>query len=417
MTSVNVAVCGSVDSGKSTLLGVLKTGQLDNGNGFAREQIITLKHERESGRTSNVNLILVPNPKPMEGQIGQLRLLDLAGHEKYLRTTLRGLTNYYPDYAILVISSVKGLTQITRDHFSICRNLNIPVIIVVTKIDICPAEVLQQTMESIRLLTKMMQIKFMYEFSDESTAKKALDAFTINPTSVVPLIKISNVKGDGIDILKYALFNLQDINITSIKRNQSIQKFAEKQGFKQLFFVYTPYFVKGVGIVLHGINKMGPITVGDKIWVGPISGLGRYIEVRVRSIHNDFTQSIEVLESGKCGCLAIKSIDPKIELYKRMFNHGRVVTDKPLLVNKIKADIFIMNHSTTINQNYTTYIHCANVSVTAKLIEGDNFPLRSQKISSVVFEFITPQFIYPDAKLLFRDGNIKGIGVVREIFV
>jgi len=43
-----------VDAGKSTLLGVLTHGELDNGRGFARQKLFRHKHEMESGRTSSV---------------------------------------------------------------------------------------------------------------------------------------------------------------------------------------------------------------------------------------------------------------------------------------------------------------------------------------------------------------------------
>lgn len=45
---------GNVDAGKSTLLGVLTHGELDNGRGFARQKLFRHKHEMESGRTSSV---------------------------------------------------------------------------------------------------------------------------------------------------------------------------------------------------------------------------------------------------------------------------------------------------------------------------------------------------------------------------
>uniref|UniRef100_A0A3B3CVW6 Tr-type G domain-containing protein n=1 Tax=Oryzias melastigma TaxID=30732 RepID=A0A3B3CVW6_ORYME len=51
---VRVAVVGNVDAGKSTLLGVLTHGELDNGRGFARQKLFRHKHEMESGRTSSV---------------------------------------------------------------------------------------------------------------------------------------------------------------------------------------------------------------------------------------------------------------------------------------------------------------------------------------------------------------------------
>lgn len=49
-----MAVVGNVDAGKSTLLGVLTHGELDNGRGHARQKLFRHKHEMESGRTSSV---------------------------------------------------------------------------------------------------------------------------------------------------------------------------------------------------------------------------------------------------------------------------------------------------------------------------------------------------------------------------
>ncbi|VDP64612.1 unnamed protein product [Schistosoma mattheei] len=53
-SNVRVAVVGNVDAGKSTLLGVLTHGELDNGRGLARLRLLRHKHEAESGRTSSV---------------------------------------------------------------------------------------------------------------------------------------------------------------------------------------------------------------------------------------------------------------------------------------------------------------------------------------------------------------------------
>ena len=43
-----------MDAGKSTLLGVLTHGELDNGRGMARQKLFRHKHEMETGRTSSV---------------------------------------------------------------------------------------------------------------------------------------------------------------------------------------------------------------------------------------------------------------------------------------------------------------------------------------------------------------------------
>ena len=49
-----IAVVGNVDAGKSSLLGVLTRGRLDDGRGRARVSLFRHKHEAESGRTSSI---------------------------------------------------------------------------------------------------------------------------------------------------------------------------------------------------------------------------------------------------------------------------------------------------------------------------------------------------------------------------
>ena len=41
-------------SGKSTLVGVLTSGQLDNGRGLARSRVFRMKHESETGKVDEI---------------------------------------------------------------------------------------------------------------------------------------------------------------------------------------------------------------------------------------------------------------------------------------------------------------------------------------------------------------------------
>lgn len=52
---IRVAVLGNADAGKSTLLGVLTQGSLDNGRGRARLNMFRHLHEIQSGRTSSIS--------------------------------------------------------------------------------------------------------------------------------------------------------------------------------------------------------------------------------------------------------------------------------------------------------------------------------------------------------------------------
>lgn len=57
---IRVAVSGSVDVGKSTLVDVLiGSGAVDNGRGLARVQVFTHNHEVESGRTMVVDQAII----------------------------------------------------------------------------------------------------------------------------------------------------------------------------------------------------------------------------------------------------------------------------------------------------------------------------------------------------------------------
>ena len=51
---LKIAMVGNVDAGKSTLVGVLTKGELDDGNGSSRTKILNFNHEQESGRTSSI---------------------------------------------------------------------------------------------------------------------------------------------------------------------------------------------------------------------------------------------------------------------------------------------------------------------------------------------------------------------------
>jgi|TARA_B110000285_G_C14978005_1_gene539898 GTPase len=44
-TDVRIAVVGNVDSGKSTLVGVLTKGIADDGRGYARTKVFNFNHE------------------------------------------------------------------------------------------------------------------------------------------------------------------------------------------------------------------------------------------------------------------------------------------------------------------------------------------------------------------------------------
>jgi elongation factor 1-alpha len=52
---IKIGLFGDENSGKSTLVGVLVNGNLDNGEGSARANMFRFQHEMQTGRTSSIN--------------------------------------------------------------------------------------------------------------------------------------------------------------------------------------------------------------------------------------------------------------------------------------------------------------------------------------------------------------------------
>ena len=149
---LRVAVVGNVDAGKSTLVGVM-TGPvsfLDDGRGLARSRVLRHKHEAETGRTSSIaedqhmrlntkglSLAAERHQKAVADAAETAKVvsfIDLAGHERYLRTTVYGLTAHEPDYVMVVVGANHGITRMTKEHVGMAIALNVPLFVVVTKV-------------------------------------------------------------------------------------------------------------------------------------------------------------------------------------------------------------------------------------------------------------------------------------------
>ena len=88
-------------------------------------------------------------------------LVDLCGHEKYLKTTINGLTGLSPYYFILfsdfgcvVVGANMGLQKMTREHIGLCLFLKIPFFMILTKVDLAPQNKYEETLTEIKKILK-----------------------------------------------------------------------------------------------------------------------------------------------------------------------------------------------------------------------------------------------------------------------
>lgn len=66
--------------------------------------------------------------------LSKLPLTDLAGHERYLKTTLYGLTSGAPSCVILMVGANAGLIGMSKEHLAISLALSVPVVVCITKV-------------------------------------------------------------------------------------------------------------------------------------------------------------------------------------------------------------------------------------------------------------------------------------------
>lgn len=235
MLELRAAVVGNVDAGKSTTLGVLTKGILDDGRGKARLEVFRHKHEVDSGRTSSIGqdvlgfdehghaILATPAKGSATGGMAKLSseeiclrsdkvvtFMDLAGHEKYLKTTMFGLTGHSPDYAMLIVGANAGVIGMAREHLALAFALNVPLMVLITKVDMCPAPVLKATQQQV--------IKVLKSSSSRRTpiTIASLDdvLFTVHNLQsqrLCPVFSVSNVSGEGIDLVR-AFLHLLPIN-------------------------------------------------------------------------------------------------------------------------------------------------------------------------------------------------------------
>ncbi|XP_053315592.1 GTP-binding protein 2 [Spea bombifrons] len=413
---LRVAVLGNVDSGKSTLLGVLTQGELDNGRGRARLNLFRHLHEIQSGRTSSISFeILGFNSKGevvnysesrtaeqiCESASKMITFIDLAGHHKYLKTTIFGLTSYCPDFAMLVVSANTGIAGTTREHLGLAMALKVPFFLVVSKVDLCSASTVERTLRQLERTLKQPgcnKLPFMVRSDDDAVT--AAQQFAQSP-NITPIFALSSVSGESLDLLKVFLNILPPLT-NSREQEELMQQLPE-------FQVDEIYTVPEVGTVVGGTLYSGVCKEGEHLMVGPTDG-GLFLPLKVCSIQRN-RSACRVLRAGQAATLALGAFDRSL-LRKGMVLVGPEMM--PTVCWVFEAEIVLLFHATSCRRGVQVTVHVGNVRQTAVLehIHGKD-ELRTGEKALLRFRFIKhPEYLKPGTKLLFREGLTKGIGHV-----
>ena len=139
-------------------------------------------------------------PDIVENSDKIVHLLDMCGHEKYLKTTMFGLTSLYPDYAVIVIGGNMGISKMTKEHLGIAITLDLPLFVVFTKIDIAPANILNDNLKALAKIMKESCGKIPILIKENTNIEKIAEKITTG--KICPVFQISNATGDGFEVLR-----------------------------------------------------------------------------------------------------------------------------------------------------------------------------------------------------------------------
>lgn len=441
---ITLIVAGSADAGKSTFIGVMSKyislihgyapknadiNYLDDGNGRMRSTVANFTHEIESGKTSSVayNTLICNN---------KISLVDLCGQQKYLKTTISGITSSNADYAILVVAANRGFVDMTIEHLIMILMLKIPFMILITRVDL--VQDMEQYNNIIKFAVKNIQrkstrtiynpIKFDLTTNlnddsfDENLVFQTIDMMKNNK---IPIINISNTTGYNIKFMKSIFDNLAI-------RNRNPDFYDKKEG--SIFYIDHTYQVDGIGIVVSGYLRGAPIKKSSILSLGPYCK--GFIDVRVFSIHDNMRNEIDTLYDRQRGCLAIKLVTKLDHFTRKNIKKGMVLLTKNIISNErnickeFRCDMQVACSDRTtvsVNNGSCLIVNCGSIKQDAKII-FDKYTTNSKKETNimtltkgvlynnvkVVFNY-KGEFIEKGAEIIFRESNVNAKGIITEI--
>ncbi|MES1912631.1 MAG: hypothetical protein MHM6MM_004872 [Cercozoa sp. M6MM] len=457
LADVRIAVAGHVDAGKSTLVGVLTTGRLDDGRGSARASVCRHPHELRSGRTSarayallgfdrrracvNLSLLRASWDEILARSHSLVTFVDLAGHEKHLRSTVSGLTGCSGDAVLLVVGAAQGVSKMTREHVNVADALCLPMIVAVTKTDTAPKHKLRRTLRDVRALIGAKRCRFV-----NKSQKNTQNAESIVPhlklSQHVPVVLCSSVTGTGLEVLRSVLYAW-----TQHKADLHLDQHIDSDTDSALeLSIEESFLVQGVGVVVGGTVLRGTVSTGDKVLLGP-DEKGRFRQVTVRSLHFK-RRATSSVSAGQSATLALRGVK-RHELRKGMV----VLHSKALPEPVVEFDAWLAQQpgQQPLREGYELLAHAGTVRQTVTLLQcyppgsltpspsmtslntqallgsssSDDSDAEDTPTSSlserwrwrqrVRMRFRTPQYIRVGQRFVLRDGHTKALGEVVRI--
>jgi len=229
-----VGLAGHIDHGKTALVRALTGTDGDR-----------LPEEKRRGITIDLGFASLRAPGL------QIGFIDVPGHEKFVKNMLAGIGGI--DAVVLVVACDESVKPQTREHFAICNLLRIPAgLVALTKSDLVEPEMIDLVRMEVGELVRG-------SFLDGA-----------------PVVPVSSVSGEGLDLLKQALF-------------RTVQSVPDRTAAGRVFRmpIDRAFSIKGFGSVVTGTAVSGTLHSDDEVEVLPIDRRSRARNVEVHSERRD----------------------------------------------------------------------------------------------------------------------------------
>ena len=349
---LRVSLTGSTTSGKSTLLGTLATSTLDNGRGKSRLSLLKHPHEIASGVTSSVTSSLIGYQDVLLGDnrsIGHTDVInyasgnisswtdihaasgpgrlvflnDSAGHPRYRRTTVRGLVSWAPHWTVCCIaadndentSGRSGATasavdvlgsscaslDLSEAHLNLCLKLELPLVVVITKLDLASKNGLKVTLSKILSSLKSagrqpilastppgeeqqeLHLQSISQMDRKRTQNMLSPKSARDIRRIVPIVFTSAVTGAGVIQVHSLLRQLpifQESNFPQQLRSMHVTEHLPKKTFHvdEVFVPSNPHKTVAQdemsampSSIISGHLSYGTMSVGEEVLIGPFN--------------------------------------------------------------------------------------------------------------------------------------------------
>ncbi|HEY6118770.1 MAG TPA: selenocysteine-specific translation elongation factor [Pyrinomonadaceae bacterium] len=230
MKSVIVGTAGHIDHGKSALVRALTGKDPDR-----------LPEEKRRGITIDLGFADLPIEDVRVG------FVDVPGHERFVKNMLAGVHGI--DLVALVVAADEGVMPQTREHFEICRLLNVQGgLVIITKSDLVEEEMIELVKEDVK----------------ELIAGSFLDHG--------PLVITSAKTGSGLEELKATLHT----------HAHSVP--ARSSDLVPILPIDRAFTMRGFGPVVTGTLISGEIKEGMDLAILPV---GLNVRVRGLQVHGN----------------------------------------------------------------------------------------------------------------------------------